>query len=113
MTKDAGERETCPACDSPSPKVRLLVQRPCTDAWHDAGESRCREGCHIPEPHAHTGVMVDSSYDEWWCPTSGRWEMCPGPCPDGSVHEPKRTVPTHSERVVLTSAPGTSGGSDG
>lgn len=27
--------DLCPACDSPSPDVRLLIQRPCTDAWHN------------------------------------------------------------------------------
>lgn len=25
---------TCPSCDSPSPMVRLLVQRPCAHEWH-------------------------------------------------------------------------------
>lgn len=36
MTPEAGDdREVCPSCDSPSPRVRLLVQQPCGAAWHD------------------------------------------------------------------------------
>lgn len=28
--------------------------------------------------------------EEWWCPSGEAWTMCPGPCPDGREHGPKR-----------------------
>lgn len=48
----------------------------------------------------NTGDSVHVSHDEWWCPTDGRWVLCPGPCPDGSTHEPRRTIQTGAERIM-------------
>lgn len=34
-------------------------------------------------------VIIDQI--EWFCPSEERWVDCPGPCPDGTPHEQRRT----------------------
>jgi hypothetical protein len=39
-----------------------------------------------------TGEEIDVDDEEWWCPSEQRWCWCPGPCPDGTPHGPKRVT---------------------
>lgn len=47
-----------------------------------------------------TGEYVTVKRTEYFCLTEKRWTDCPGPCPDGKVHAPQRTV--EHPRCVLS-----------
>ena len=40
------------------------------------------------------GEWADVEMTEYWCPEQNGWVDCPGPCPDGTPHQPERTT-TH------------------
>lgn len=50
-----------------------------------------------------TGEVETIETDEWWCPSAHRWSMCPGPCPDGREHGPKRTERVMGELFISAS----------
>lgn len=43
--------------------------------------------CYSEDETPARAAVIALPDDRWWCPTSERMVLCPGPCPDGRPHE--------------------------
>ena len=86
LTADNGAETT--SADS----RRLPTDRSAT-AEAAAHNESLAEGASSPRPDYEPG-----DWTEWWCPTTGRWVLCPGPCPDGTAHAESRSTTVMSRR---------------
>lgn len=50
-----------------------------------------------------TGTTERMTLEDWWCPSEERWCWCPGPCPDGREHGPKRVTVVQGDVYVSPS----------